>query len=181
MIIAVGSKNPSKLAAAARAFTDYFPKETIECIGVSVSSGVSDQPMTTAETIQGAVNRAQAATSLNYTFSVGIEGGLSFYKIYDNDYAVEISFVCVQHCQSGIHEIASSSGFPILPNIVDRIKSGQNLSDAMADVFNKENLGQKNGYIGWLSDDRITREASNADAILLALLALSSLKKQKAL
>jgi inosine/xanthosine triphosphatase len=176
MKVVVGSKNPIKLASSEQAFSTYFPNETIEYLAAETESGVSEQPMSVEETIRGAVNRAMNACRPGTDFSVGIEGGLSLYDIDGQEHGIEISWACVYDCRTGVHELASSAGFPIFPQILDQIKAGKALSEAMHDEYGFVNLGQRNGYIGWLSNDVITRQSSNFEAVLLAL---SSLCKEE--
>ena len=73
--VVVASETPVKINAVLQGFSDLFPRVEIE--GVSVESGVSDQPMTDAETKTGAQNRAKnAKRKINdASFWVGIEGG----------------------------------------------------------------------------------------------------------
>ena len=56
MKIAIGTKNPTKVNAVKKVFGDTFTY-----VEVAVQSGVSPQPFSDEETIQGAVNRARAA------------------------------------------------------------------------------------------------------------------------
>ena len=79
MKIIVASRNPVKIQATQAAFEAAFPQTAIQFEGISVPSGVSDQPMTEEETFLGASNRAQAAWNQpsEIDFAVGIEGGLS--------------------------------------------------------------------------------------------------------
>ena len=175
MEVIVASKNPVKLASKQQDFESYFTHEQIEYTCVEAASDVSEQPMSSEETIRGAINRATNASRREADFAVGIEGGMSFYKIDNREYGVEICWVAVVDCKTGEHEIACSPGFSVLPHIVERMHQGQNLSEAMEQEYGIKNLGQKNGYIGWLSNDFITRQSSNYEAILLAL---SSLAKE---
>ena len=59
--LVVASTNPVKIQAALDGFRRMFPADEFEARGVSVPSGVTDQPMTDAETLQGALNRAANA------------------------------------------------------------------------------------------------------------------------
>ena len=59
--VAVGSKNPVKLAAVRQAFFRAFPDRQLVCVGHDVPSGVSDQPWGHAETEMGARQRALLA------------------------------------------------------------------------------------------------------------------------
>jgi inosine/xanthosine triphosphatase len=175
MKVIIASKNPVKLASVQRAFSTYFSDQTLEYAALEVDSQVRDQPLTIQETITGAVNRARNASSKDADYAVGIEGGISFQDIHDHEYGVEISWVCVRDCRTGKSEIASSAGFAVFPKVLKHIHAGKNLSQAMETEYGLTNLGQKNGYIGWLSNDIVTRESSNFEAVLLAL---SSLHKE---
>ncbi len=72
--VCIGSTNPVKTAAAKTAFAAVFPGEEFEFVGgddhchsqllnrtVNAPSGVSDQPMSDAETLQGARSRVANA------------------------------------------------------------------------------------------------------------------------
>jgi inosine/xanthosine triphosphatase len=173
MTVAIGSKNPTKLAAVERAFSDFFHDERINFTSAETESGVSEQPMSIQETIQGAVNRAIMSVRGGADYSVGIEGGLSFHDINGDERGIEISFVCVLDCKSGIYEIASCHGFGVFPRVLKHVRTGKSLSDAMDKEYGITEIGKNNGYIGWLSDNTITRESSAYDAVYLALSALS--------
>ncbi|KAL7818673.1 NTPase [Trichoderma aethiopicum] len=76
--VVVASRNPVKISAATEAFRGMFPSAEFSFTGLSVPSGVADQPMTDAETLQGARNRAQNARDAEpqAEYWVGIEGGV---------------------------------------------------------------------------------------------------------
>ena len=77
MKIAVGSKNPVKIEAARLAFLAVWPGSDCEMIECDAPSGVSEQPMSDEESIQGARNRARhAIKNTNAGYGVGLEGGL---------------------------------------------------------------------------------------------------------
>lgn len=173
MKIIVASKNPVKVACTKQAFEMCFPGKEIEYTAVETASDVSEQPLGQEETLRGAINRARSASNPAADFSVGIEGGVSFLQADDGrQHNIEICWVCVYDCKNEKYEIASSPGFPVLPNIVQRLHEGQNLSQAMASEYGLKDLDKKNGYIGWLTNDALTRQSSNYEAVLLALCAL---------
>ena len=76
--IIIASSNPVKARAALNGFRRMFPAEPFEILPRPAPSGVSDQPMTSAETLLGALNRAAAARAAHpgADFWVGIEGGV---------------------------------------------------------------------------------------------------------
>ena len=58
LTVLVGSKNPTKTNAVFSAFKEVF-KVPVKVVGLSVSSGVPDQPMSCVETKNGAKNRVK--------------------------------------------------------------------------------------------------------------------------
>lgn len=59
--VVVASLNPAKINAVKSAFIATFHQENFEFVGVSVASGVADQPMSNSETHRGALNRVKNA------------------------------------------------------------------------------------------------------------------------
>ena len=57
MKITVASINPVKIQSALHGFQQMFLDVSFTAEGLSVPSGVSDQPMTDEETLRGALNR----------------------------------------------------------------------------------------------------------------------------
>src|SRR5436309_1627853 len=73
--VAVGSTNPVKIGAVRAMIAQVWADARVD--GVSVPSGVSDQPIGDDETIRGALARAAAARdALGTELGVGIEGGV---------------------------------------------------------------------------------------------------------
>ncbi len=76
--VVVASQNPVKAQAVAHGFQRMFPDLELTVQTISVPSGVSRQPFSNAETLQGAVNRAaEAARQLpDADYWAGVEGGV---------------------------------------------------------------------------------------------------------
>ncbi|MDO8513612.1 MAG: inosine/xanthosine triphosphatase [bacterium] len=75
MKVAVGSINPVKVNAVRTAVGRIFPKEKLVVDGISIVSGISDQPMSDSEAIKGARKRAlDALKALKADFGFGLEG-----------------------------------------------------------------------------------------------------------
>jgi inosine/xanthosine triphosphatase len=164
--IVVASKNPVKLNAALLGFRAIFPGEDFEVAGVSVPSGVSDQPFSNAETLQGAHNRAQAAyvSSPQADFWVGIEGGI---EEEDGDMAA-FAWVVVR---SKTHTGKGKSGTFYLPIPVTKlIKEGMELGKADDHVFGLTNSKQEQGAVGILTGNVITRTELYKAATIFALI-----------
>jgi non-canonical (house-cleaning) NTP pyrophosphatase len=73
---AVGSANAAKVRAVEMVVTRIFPSRVVEVRGFNVPSSVAAQPMSAAETMQGADNRARAALSAagsDFEFGIGLE------------------------------------------------------------------------------------------------------------
>jgi inosine/xanthosine triphosphatase len=77
-IIVLASRNPVKLRATLGGLQKMFPDEEFQLTSVSASSGVKSQPLSDAETLEGALNRARNAVRMtpNADYWVGIEGGV---------------------------------------------------------------------------------------------------------
>src|SRR5450830_1990839 len=74
-LVAVGSKNPVKVAAVRAVLARIAPRAVVEMI--AVTSGVPDQPFGDDETIRGALARALAAReAVGAELGFGIEGGV---------------------------------------------------------------------------------------------------------
>ena len=74
--ISVGSTNPVKLKAAAEAFE--LARKKVAVTEFDVQSGVSDQPTSDSEAIEGARKRARQANAKGgFDFGVGLEGSVS--------------------------------------------------------------------------------------------------------
>jgi hypothetical protein len=76
--LVVASQNPVKIEATRRGFASMFPGRAFHLHPVEVPSGVRPQPLSDAETLQGALKRVQHAAHLvpQAAYWVGIEGGV---------------------------------------------------------------------------------------------------------
>ena len=61
MKIIIASRNPIKINATKLAFEQMFPNKVFQFEGASISSDISDQPMSDKETLKGAINRSNNA------------------------------------------------------------------------------------------------------------------------
>lgn len=165
MQVAIGTKNPSKLAAAEQAFKTFFPDAEIEFIPVEVESGISDQPMSDEETLRGALTRAKRALEgAKADYGVGIEGGLQQL----GDYWFTGNIAAVMH-SSGIMAAGTGARVALPKAIVPLVLNGTELNDAVHQLTNIKDNGKKDGIIGLLSRGAVTRSSACRDAILLAL------------
>lgn len=163
--IVVASQNPVKMQAAQTGFRRMFPSGQFEVQGVNVPSGVSVQPMTDAETLQGAWNRTQAAAHLHpqADYWVGIEGGVEEHR---SDLAA-FAWVVIQ--ANGLTGKGRSGTFFLPPQVADLVRAGKELGEADDIVFKRFNSKQENGAIGILTGDVIDRMQLYEHAVILAL------------
>lgn len=164
--IIVASTNPVKIEAARQGFAQVFTEHTLNITGISVPSGVSDQPMTEAETLTGARNRAANAQSANpeADYTIGIEGGVA-----DDDGVMTVFAWIVVRSQA--REGRSRTATFILPDEVARlVREGRELGDADDVVFGRSNSKQQNGSVGLLTGDRIDRTDYYSHAVVMALI-----------
>jgi inosine/xanthosine triphosphatase len=163
--VIVASKNPVKINATKIGFEKMFGTD-FEFVGISVPSGVPDQPISSNETLQGAKNRATNAQieMPDADFWVGIEGGI---EKQEND--MECFAWCVVLSKEKMGK-ARTSTFFLPQKIVELVDSGMELGAADDVVFQRTNSKQANGAIGILTVDVIDRTSYYVDAAVLALI-----------
>jgi inosine/xanthosine triphosphatase len=164
--IAVASKNPVKVAAALNGFRQMFPSEEFKAQSVQVQSSVSDQPMTSDETLAGAFNRATNAKEIlpDADYWVGIEGGVE-----ENGLEMAAFAWVVIHSRDQTGKGRTGTFF-LPPKISDLVRSGKELGEADDIVFKRSNSKQENGAIGLLTGNLIDRTQLYEMAVLFALL-----------
>jgi len=165
VIVAVGSRNPVKIAAVRSAFGALDPAGgfAIECC--DVPSGVSEQPMSHGETITGARNRAAASReALNADFGIGIESGLEQIEgIWFTS-----GWIAIVDRQ-GSEGLACAIMKPVpLPAMRLVLEEGLELGSATDRIFGTTSSKHATGLIGLLTGDVLTREGTFRDAIIAA-------------
>lgn len=165
--IIVASKNPVKINTTYEGFIKMFPNETFEIEGISAKSDVLDQPMSEKEALEGAINRANNASTAkpDGDYWVGIEGG-----VQEVGKELETFAWIVVKSKEGKFGKGKTGSF-FLPNKVAKlIKQGKELGEADDIVFNKQNSKQANGAVGILTGDILTRTSFYEPAVILALI-----------
>lgn len=144
-----------------------FPEMRFEIEGVSVGSGVSDQPMTEEETLTGAQNRAENASKEkpNADYWVGIEGGLE-----EINGEMEAFAWIVIKAKDGQLGKGRTGSFFLPKKVAELIKQGKELGEADDIVFGRSNSKQTNGAVGILTGDVLTRTTYYEPAVVLALI-----------
>lgn len=164
--IVIASANPVKIRAALGGFQRLWPEQSFTAEGLSVPSGVPDQPMSDAETLHGAENRAAAvrAARPQADYWVGIEGGCA-----EGAGGVETFawIVVLGRERSG----RSRTGMFLLPDeVAALVRGGMELGHADDAVFGRANSKQDDGSVGLLTHGAIDRAAYYEHAVVLALI-----------
>ena len=162
--IVVGSKNPVKINAIKNAIAVYYPESEIHCNGVNAPSLVSEQPMTSQETRDGAINRlryCQANESAD--FYAAIEGGVDLFE----DGAATFAYIVIANNEKV--SVGRGANLPLPNSVFNRLKTGEELGPLMDELFSTKNIKQKGGAIGLLTNGHATREGNYTHAAILAM------------
>lgn len=170
MRIVISSSNPVKIAASKAAFEAIFPDVDMEFIAINVSSGVSEQPVSDAETRFGATNRMNNARQArpDADFWVGLEGGLEWI----DDEPLASAWMVVGDA-SGRQGQARTTTLPLPPAVKQLLLQGLELGDANDRIFATQHSKQAGGAFGLLTNGLMTRQSVYTEAMILALLPLS--------
>jgi len=149
--VIIASLNPAKINAVKSAFESAFPNQAFNFQGISVPSEVADQPMTNEETKAGALNRVRNAKQAltDGDFYVGLEAGIEG----------NVTFAWM---------IIESQMLP--PKVLTKLEQANELGDVMDEVFGTDNIKQKGGAIGLLTQHQLTRSSVYHQALILALI-----------
>jgi len=163
--IFVTSNNPVKIEATLSGFQKMFPDEQFKIDSDDISSGVSDQPMSDKETLQGAINRVnngfQSVPAAD--FWIGIEGGIE----YENGEMAAFAWVVIK--SKTMTGKAKSGTFFLPKKVAQKILEGKEMGLANDIIFNQKNSKQKLGAIGILTHNVVNRTQLYEHAIVLAL------------
>ncbi len=160
--VIIASLNPAKINAVKSAFQSAFPGTDFKFTGVSVPSGVADQPMSNDETYQGAVNRVHNATQAqpNADFYVGLEAGIER----------NVTFAWMVIESNGQRGESRSASLMLPPAVLEKLEHANELGDVMDEVFGTDNIKQKGGAIGLLTHNQLSRSSVYHQALILALI-----------
>ncbi|KAI9162871.1 Inosine/xanthosine triphosphatase [Paramyrothecium foliicola] len=165
--VVVASKNPVKIDAALKGFNRMFPGSEFKTTGVSVPSGVAEQPFSDSETLQGAINRVHNARDAypGADYYIGLEGGLN----EDGANLQSLAWIAVLGKDGRIGK-ARTTTFCLPEEVSQLIRQGKELGEADDIVFGRTNSKQHNGAAGLLTGDVVDRSSSYEHAVILALI-----------
>lgn len=162
--IIVGSKNPVKINATKQAISAVLATPSVECLGIDAPSGVADQPMNSIDTLQGAVNRVQYCQQHHQAdYYVAIEGGVDKFETGPATFA----YIVISNGKN--QSVGRSSMMPIPPRVYQALQNGEELGHVMDRLFNTDNVKQKQGAIGLLTNAQSSREIVYTQATILAM------------
>ncbi|MDD4467266.1 MAG: inosine/xanthosine triphosphatase [Candidatus Pacebacteria bacterium] len=162
MKIVVGSKNPVKLNAVKNAVKRIWPGS--EILGVKTNSGVSNQPMTKKEAIKGALNRAkQSLENSNADMGVGLEG-----FVYQGDFGMFLSGWAVVVDRKGKIGIGGGGDVLLPEKVASEIRKGKELGFVMDKFIGEHNTKEKQGTVGILTNNLVSRTNSLKIATIFA-------------
>lgn len=172
MKINVGSKNKAKVEAVAEILKEYQHLADAVIISLEAASGVSDQPKSLDETMQGAINRAKGAWN-DCDYSIGLESGLMQVPLSKTGYMD----VCVcaiydgKECHPGL---SSAWEFPDKKILDSILNEGLDMSQAInkAGLTKNPGIGSEEGAIGILTKGRLNRKEYTKQALRMALIHL---------
>jgi inosine/xanthosine triphosphatase len=162
----LASNNPVKITAAARGFKLVFPDDVFEVYPTSTTLNLPVQPRTDEETLICAMLRAKNVRELapHGDYWVGIEGGI------DERQAGMGTFAWVVILDSNRMGKGRSGEFFLPKKVAELVRQGMELGDADDVVFAQSNSKQKNGAVGLLTGDAITRAELYVPAVIFALI-----------
>lgn len=161
----VGSKNPVKVRATRNVLEKIY--ENVEITGRDVDSEVPDQPFGINETVEGAINRAKNAYSIEFDLSIGIESGLMETPCSITGY-IDLQWCAI--FDGDRLTLGVSAGFEYPPQVIENVLNGEEVGDVMDRITGVDNLGQKTGAVSYLSKGLLDRTENTEQCVLTAMI-----------
>jgi inosine/xanthosine triphosphatase len=164
-MLVVASHNPVKIEATRRGFASMFPTREFHVHPMAVPSGVRPQPLSDAETLQGALNRVQHAARLvpQADYCVGIEGGVE-----DRQGSME-AFAWIVVSAPPLLGKSRTGTFSIPDEVAALVRQGYELAAAVEAVYQHTQVKSTTGAVGVLTEGVIDRVQLYEHAVVLAL------------
>ncbi len=163
MKIAVGTDNPVKYRAVRNVMRRLFPGAQV--ISLQVPSGLPEQPIGDEETRRGAANRAHAARlAAHADWGVGIEGG-----VVENEFGMMTCAWCAIEDRSGRVGVGGSTNMLLPEEVVERVRAGKELGQAMDEFAKITNVRRKMGAIGVMTKGLTDRQRAYEFIVKMAV------------
>jgi inosine/xanthosine triphosphatase len=161
--VVVGSTNPVKVAAV-RAVLERAGSTAV-AEGMSVASGVDDQPFGDADTIRGATQRARAALDASGAdMAIGIEGGV----VEEQGFMRTCAWAAVV-TRDGRVGVGGSLAMMLPDRVATLVRAGVELGHAMDRVTGEHNTKQNAGAVGILTAGLVDRQRAYEALVTYAL------------
>jgi inosine/xanthosine triphosphatase len=174
MHIFVGSTNPVKVNATINAASDHWPEVMVE--GLSVETGVNEQPRSDEETKEGAMNRAKAALEIGLrekkvksgeALGMGLEGGIE-----DDGKEMWTTVWAAVVDQAGNWGLSAGSRFLVPEEMAKRIRAGEEMGPVTAYVLGEKDptrIKKQEGLVGIVTEKFVDRTEEYQSIAKLAL------------
>ncbi len=171
MKIIVGSKNKVKIDAVSESLLDYDCMTNLEIVGIHANSGVSEQPLTLDETVQGAINRATEAFNAGGDYGFGIESGLMHVPRTQSGY-MDMCICAIADKDDVYIGMSSAWEFPDSEVSKSIIYDGLDMSQACVKhgLTNDSDVGRKGGAINIVTNGRLNRKEYTKEAVRNAMI-----------
>lgn len=164
--IVVGSTNPVKIGAVRDALGKLFPKA--EFGGIEVGSGVAAQPKSDEETMQGARNRARRVLrKTKADIAIGLEGG-----VIETSEGMMNTVWCCLLTREGVMSLGGGSHFLLPKRLAKGIGEGREMAEVLDEMSGEKDVRSRQGAIGFLTKNLVTRRAEYAHLVRLAMVKL---------
>ena len=166
MRVLIGTNNKGKVEGAKQAFEKFY--DDVEIVGVSVSSGVGDEPVND-EIYEGARNRVNnlvkyaEENNIDSDFYIGIESGIT--NKLGKWCIIQIAVI---RDKNGYESFGTGPAFPVPNKYVDEIIN-TDLGIVMDKIFKGNGLKNEKGGIAHLTKGVITRYDLTREAFIMAL------------
>lgn len=162
MKIVLGSGNPAKLQSAQYVVDRLFSGVKVEAI--IVPTGVSAQPVSDSETIEGAIFRARhAREQTDADFGIGMEGGM--HQIGERWF--ECGWIAVVD-RAGNVSLGSSARFEVPAAIIEQVRAGKELGEIIDSGSGEKTISKTCGAMGLLTNGHVPRADAYAHGLFFA-------------
>ncbi|KAJ1340218.1 inosine/xanthosine triphosphatase [Batrachochytrium salamandrivorans] len=151
------------------ACSQIFASHTVVVEGISVESGVSDQPLSDIETIQGAKLEPRLLWKpgqmliMVWCYALGIEGGAQ--QIGDRWFEAGWIAVLDHNGQIGL---GSSGRYELSEVVMKKLLAGQELADVIDELSGLHDVRSHSGAMGLVTNELVPRDAAYVPGIIFA-------------
>jgi inosine/xanthosine triphosphatase len=168
ILVIAGTTNPAKLRPVQNVFSNLYPGSVVT--GLSVPSGVREQPIGVEETTRGAINRARASLGgvPGAAWGVGLEGGVRFEEAGLAGAGCWL-FGVVAVTDGTRLELGRTAELRLPPQVAVHIRAGGELGPIMDGLTGIQDIKQKAGTVGYLTGGLLSRADVWQMALTLSL------------